>query len=239
MSDIELLTTAVAVLERAVTPWSPAVVGLTASLAPLGDSPRAVQALRDHARMCVATLLTRGGTDAMIDTAIQLDDVLGPQPLTIDEAWLRIEEWRATLAVGASRRGRSATAQALASRNGKGRQVIEALAHAGGAIRRRDLAATISNLGDDSSLSHVLRDLETAGLIVRHTGDGDGREVVVELTADGHTVAAREGFGPASTDAEATFRELIAAEYSYDAGRGALNNRNVAGSSLALLGRTQ
>jgi hypothetical protein len=215
MSDNTLIATAAQVLEDAVAPLTPAIAGMTASIAATATSDLRRQALLDICRSGVITLIQRAGTDAMLGAAIALDDVLGAPPIEPSDEWSRLEELRSALALAAAQRGRSAAPQALRSRNGKGQLVVAALAASPVPLARKAIAASIVDLGDDSSLSHVLRDLEAAHLIDRFTVEGNGREVMVELTAMGRALAEAEGLGATviDDDVDARLAQLIAVEF--------------------------
>lgn len=76
----------------------------------------------------------------------------------------------------------------LLCHKGRGRQVLERLVDGGGKLRRTALREGLDPLSE-SHLSHLLRDLETAGVIVRRR-PGKTKEVLIELTAAGRRLVA-------------------------------------------------
>lgn len=65
---------------------------------------------------------------------------------------------------------------------GKSEQVLRCVAERGGTAARKDIAAALTDV-TDSHLSHILGDLDNAGLLIRSR---EGREIVVMLTAKGN-----------------------------------------------------
>lgn len=74
------------------------------------------------------------------------------------------------------------------SHKGRWRRVLELLAAAGGTMRRAVLKERLDALSE-SHLSHLLRDLEEAEMIVRRRPERS-REVLVELRSAGREIVA-------------------------------------------------
>lgn len=81
----------------------------------------------------------------------------------------------------------------LRSHNGKAGKVLEVLAERNGSAPRAELKRQIAGISE-SHLSHVLRDLEEARLVVRERAHG--RETVVSLTPRGGEAVARTVLPP-------------------------------------------
>jgi len=90
------------------------------------------------------------------------------------------------LAEAARRSDRAALDSILRSQGGHGRRVLELLAERGGPMPRSEVRERLDL--SESHLSHVLRDLSEADLILRTQV---GREVAIDLGAIGHEVVAR------------------------------------------------
>ena len=67
-------------------------------------------------------------------------------------------------------------------------RLIRTLARLGRPLQMSELAAALDIV--PRSVTSVVDELEPMGLVVRQRGDGDGRQVFVSLTDDGHATVA-------------------------------------------------
>ncbi|WP_038171207.1 MarR family winged helix-turn-helix transcriptional regulator [Tomitella biformata] len=81
---------------------------------------------------------------------------------------------------------------------------------AAGSVRSGDLAAGLQ--WDRSRVSHLLRRMETRGVVERCAAAGDGRGQVISLTAEGWKVLRAAAPGHVSLVREAVFDPLTEAE---------------------------
>ncbi len=98
-------------------------------------------------------------------------------------------QWRGfaeLLSNAAEKRNRAAADAILLSSGKRGRQVLEILAESPDPVPRRTIRSRLGEF-DESHLSHVLRELEEADLIIRSQPDGS-KEVMVELGPTGREV---------------------------------------------------
>ena len=100
-------------------------------------------------------------------------------------AWTALDQ---LLAEAGRRSDRAAVPALLRSTRGHGQAILEVLAGEGHAVARAEIRQRLS-LGE-AHLSHLLRDLEEADLIVRHRPAGS-KEVVLDLGPVGREVVER------------------------------------------------
>jgi DNA-binding MarR family transcriptional regulator len=92
------------------------------------------------------------------------------------------------LAEAARRSDRAALESILLGHKGLGRKVMETLAERGGPVPRTEVREKLAL--SESHLSHLLRDLDEADLIVRHRPRGT-REILIELGPAGRELVQR------------------------------------------------
>lgn len=135
-------------------------------------------------------LLRRGSRREILDEALALELFLAGssgRELTAREP-LRTARWEALaelLGEAARKSDRAAVESLLLSYKGKGQALLEELARAGGPLPRARLRASLGI--EESYISHLLRDLEEADLIVRYRPEG-AKEVLVDLGPVGREV---------------------------------------------------
>lgn len=134
--------------------------------------------------------LRQGSRQEILQEAKALNGVLaGSEGEALEQVQPRFHgAWAALgelLSEAARRSDRAAVDSILLGTKGHGRKLLEELARNGAPMSRAKLRERLS-LGE-SHLSHLLRDLEEADLVVRYRPEG-GKEVVVELGPVGREV---------------------------------------------------
>ncbi len=147
------------------------------------------RAVADHAALCLVLVLQRGGPTDMRHLAVALDEMRADDTQPVLAAG-QFGEWARLLSVAASRKGSATVEQTLRGWKGRTATILQALLSVDGPVTRGVLVGDLANsgqaIGDDSAMSHMLRELEDAGLATRIR---IGRETLAELTASGRAVA--------------------------------------------------
>lgn len=166
-----------------------------AEIAPLlekvGDNPeeRAVSTLTALLMNRALRLLRQGSRQEILDEALMLNRFLAlPAGARLKES--RPDAFGGWTALGEllSAAGRSSSSAAIPSilLGTRGRDVLELLASENRPYQRSEIKRRL-DFRSESHLSHLLRDLEEADLIVRYRPEG-GKEVLVELGSVGREV---------------------------------------------------
>lgn len=138
-------------------------------------------------------LLRDGSREEILDEALAVSGgVSGEAGRLLKErspetfgAWTALDD---LLAEAARRSDQAAVPSLLKSTEGRGMAILELLAGEGRAVPRAEIRRRLSLA--EAHLSHLLRDLEEADLIVRHRPQG-AREVLVELGPVGRDVVSQ------------------------------------------------
>jgi len=138
-------------------------------------------------------LLRRGSRIELVDESIELADFLESEAgeglrdalPELHASWSALED---LLAKAADRSDRDAVDSILLSHRGRGQTVLQLLAEQGRPVRRAEIRLALGEDVSDSLVSHLLRDLEEADLIVRFRPRGS-KEVLVELGPVGRDVS--------------------------------------------------
>jgi hypothetical protein len=105
-----------------------------------------------------------------------------------------IQEWARIPAAAAQLRGSSAVDQVLRGFRGRAEVVLGIVAKANGVVTRQDVVGALEeqghDLGDKSGVSHILRGLEDADLVLRWH---EGRTTMIEITPEGRAAAEQRG----------------------------------------------
>jgi DNA-binding MarR family transcriptional regulator len=181
-------------LERAALEFEPGVLKRATAL--LLD--RVLRLLREGSRQEVleeAGALSRGISG-------EAASVLESKNPTTYGAWASLYE---LLAEAARRSDRAAIPSLLKNTQGHGLAILELLKAEGRPVPRAEIRRRLS-LGE-AHLSHLLRDLEEADLILRYKPEG-GREVLVELGRVGREVVSQSVLPPWLEQFEEALREI-------------------------------
>ncbi len=141
-------------------------------------------------------LLRRGSRLDLVDESVELASFLESEAgerlrdarPELHASWCAFED---LLAEAADRSDRDAVDSILLSHRGRGHKVLEVLAERAEPVRRAEIWQALGEEVSDSLVSHLLRDLEEADLIVRFRPP-KSKEVLVELGPVGRDVARRE-----------------------------------------------
>lgn len=170
---------------------------LVAQAASEGE-PEALKALTALLLDRSLRLLREGSRQEILDEALALSGgISGPAGEALQNrnretfgAWAALDD---LLAEAARRSDRAAVPSLLKSTEGHGLAILELLAAEGRAIPRAEIRRRLQLA--EAHLSHLLRDLEEADLIVRYRTQGS-REVQVDLGRVGKEVVARSVLPP-------------------------------------------
>lgn len=143
-------------------------------------------------------LLRRGSRLDLVDESVEIagfveseaGERLREARPELHASWCAFEE---LLAEAADRSDRDAVDSILLSHRGRGQKVLEVLAERTEPVRRAEIRQALGEEVSDSLVSHLLRDLEEADLVVRFRPRGS-KEVLVELGPVGRDVARWEVF---------------------------------------------
>ena len=142
-------------------------------------------------------LLRRASRAEILEECLELGKLLiGPAGTALREAhpeiygaWFGLSR---LLAEAARRSDRAAVDSILRSYKGQAQSVLEALAERGGPMPRSEVRARLGV--SESYLSHILRDLDEADLIVRRREEG--RDIVLDLGPVGREVVQQSVLPP-------------------------------------------
>lgn len=137
-------------------------------------------------------LLRQGSRTQIVDECVDLDGFLASKAgkwvqATYPElfgAWAALSD---LLGEAARRSDRASVDSILASLKGYGRTILEMLAERGAPVPRSEILKRLDV--SESHLSHILRDMDEADLIIRHRDQG--KQIVVDLGAVGREVVER------------------------------------------------
>jgi predicted transcriptional regulator len=187
-----LLWAALATLERAAAARVPGLRGIAEGID--RASPLAARAATSHARACLVTLIERCGPEEVRQVSIDLDSLVAAasparsSPAASDSMTplSSVREWSRIAATAVGRRGSITADRALRTRHGKGAEVLAVVVNAEAMqTTRQEILAALPG-PETTWVSHVLTELESAGLIVRWN---DGRQTVVSATGLGRDIA--------------------------------------------------
>jgi DNA-binding MarR family transcriptional regulator len=154
---------------------------------------RALSALTALLMNRVLRLLRQGSSEALQEEALMLNRALAIS------AGVRLQKdrpeafgvWKALgeLLSGAARStSRAAVPSILRSASGRGQEILELLAGESGPVPRTEIKRRLKLA--ESQLSHLLRDLEEADLVIRHRPE-KSKEILVELGPVGREVVSQ------------------------------------------------
>jgi hypothetical protein len=224
-----LLDNVTRLLEEGAVQAVPALGGITEMLSTSDFSPD-VDALAEHARSCVVALVQRGNPADMRTASLALFERLAINgkdipPEYSDPALLAmIQEWARIPAAAAQLRGSSAVDQVLRGFKGRVEVVLGIVARAAGVLTRQAIVEALQalghDLGDTSGVSHILRGLEDADLVLRWS---EGRTTMIEVTPEGLAVATERGLR--ARELTETSEEIASATLATTTSEGKLSNR--------------
>ena len=167
---------------------------IAALLERLGDEPQeqALSAVTALLMNRTLRLLRQGSRQEILDETLMLSRFLAlPAGKRLEERHGRtFSGWTALgeLLAGAARStSRAAVPSILKSTQGRGQEILEMLAGESGPVPRSTIKKRLGLA--EAQLSHLLRDLEAADLIIRYRPQG-GKVVLVELGPMGREVAS-------------------------------------------------
>ena len=167
---------------------------VAALLERLGDEPQeqALSAVTALLMNRTLRLLRQGSRQEILDETLMLSRFLAlPAGKRLEERHGRtFSGWTALgeLLAGAARStSRAAVPSILKSTQGRGQEILEMLAGESGPVPRSTIKKRLGLA--EAQLSHLLRDLEEADLIIRYRPQG-GKVVLVELGPVGREVAS-------------------------------------------------
>jgi uncharacterized membrane protein len=191
-----LLWAALGTLERAAATRLPGLRGIADGIDQEGSL--ASNAAISHARTCLVTLIERGAPEEVRQVSIELDELIAassaeptsqttnPASSNLDTPISFVREWSRIAATAVGRRGSITAERALRTRHGKGAEVLALVVNANGMQTNRQAILAALPGPETTWVSHVLTELESAGLIVRWN---EGRETIVSATGLGQDIA--------------------------------------------------
>ncbi len=217
--DLRLLARVTRSLEHVAARSVPALGGIADLLDSPGTIPDR-NTLAEHARSCVVALVQRANPADMREASLAMFEALSSEnaaemtksteptepidpteptmarqiPATDPAMRAMIQEWARIPAAAAQLRGSSAVDQVLRGFKGRAEVVLGIVAMANGFVTRQDVVGALEaqghDLGDKSGVSHILRGLEDADLVLRWH---EGRTTMIEITTEGRAVAEQRG----------------------------------------------
>ncbi len=185
-----LLWAALATLEQAAAARVPGLRGIADGID--RSNPLASRAAISHARSCLVTLIERCAPEEVRQVSIDLDSLIAASNWASAESaspansLSSVREWSRIAATAIGRRGSITADRALRTRHGKGAEVLAVVVNADDMqTTRKEILAALPG-PETTWVSHVLTELESAGLIVRWN---DGRETMVSATGLGRDTA--------------------------------------------------